>query len=86
MSSIFSSGTARGSARKSPKSRIVHSELCIVLRSSFIVHCAFCTLHCFSYWLNSHGTALDAEFAILKIALRLPFVWLLLESRKPIAG
>ena len=36
----------------------------------------------YNYWLNYIGTTLDAEFAILKITLLLPFVWLLLESRK----
>jgi len=36
----------------------------------------------YNYWLNYLGTTLDAEFAILKIALLLPFFWLLIESRK----
>jgi hypothetical protein len=39
----------------------------------------------YNYWLNYHGTSLDAEFAILKVALLFPFVWLLLESRSRLA-
>jgi hypothetical protein len=39
----------------------------------------------YNYWLNYHGTTLDAEFAILKVALLFPFAWLLLESRKRLA-
>jgi hypothetical protein len=35
----------------------------------------------YNYWLNYNGTTLDAEFAILKITLLVPFVWLLIESK-----
>ena len=40
----------------------------------------------YNYWLNYHGTTLDAEFAILKVVLLVPFAWLLLESRRPNAA
>jgi hypothetical protein len=41
-----------------------------------------CAIEIYNYWLNYNGTTLDAEFAILKIGLLLPFVWLLVQSRK----
>ena len=36
----------------------------------------------YNYWLNYHGTTINAEFPLLKIILLTPFLWLLLESGK----
>jgi hypothetical protein len=48
----------------------------------FITIGAAVAVEIYNYWLNYHGTTLDAEFAILKITLLIPFVWLMLESRR----
>ena len=37
----------------------------------------------YNYWLNYHGTTINAEFPLLKVVLLTPFLWILLESRKP---
>ena len=34
----------------------------------------------YAYWLNYHGSSLDAEFAGLKVIMLAPFIWLLCES------
>ncbi len=34
----------------------------------------------YAYWLNYHGSSLDAEFAALKVIMLAPFIWLFCES------
>lgn len=34
----------------------------------------------YAYWLNYHGSSIDAEFAGLKVIMLAPFIWLLFES------
>jgi hypothetical protein len=46
----------------------------------FITVGAAIAVELYNYWLNCHGTNLDAEFAILKIVLLVPFVWLLVKN------
>ena len=41
------------------------------------------TVEAYAYWLNYKGTSLDAKFAILKVVMLTPFIWLLVESVKP---
>lgn len=36
----------------------------------------------YNYWLNYHGTTLYAEFAVLKIVMLAPFIWLMIESTR----
>lgn len=34
----------------------------------------------YAYWLNYHGSSIDAEFAGLKVVMLAPFIWLLVHS------
>lgn len=36
----------------------------------------------YNYWLNYHGTTINAEFPLLKVVLLTAFLWLFLESGK----
>jgi hypothetical protein len=48
----------------------------------FVVMSIVVCTEIYSYYLSYLGTSLDAEAPILKLVYLLPFVWLLLESKK----